>query len=165
MDRNSQQNVQRQNFRYKFTPTLLLLCGLVLLLCAAGIATSVYRMISKGGILTFYNFLKYPFLILICLFCITLITALLIKSQYSIVENTLVTQFGFIKSKYDITSITALLHDRELAKLQINFGEEYFILALDPSWADEFVRELIKINPNASFSYTLTSNKPSKNDK
>jgi hypothetical protein len=165
MNKNSKQNVQRQDFRYKFTPTLLLLCGLVLLLCAAGIATSVYRMIANGGIFTFYDFLKYPFLILICLFCITLIIALLIKSQYSIVETTLVTQFGFIKTKYDVMTITAIMHDRELAKLQINFGEEFFILTLNPSWADEFVRELVKLNPNASFSYTLTSNTPSKNDK
>ena len=165
MNRNSQQNVQKQDFRYKFTPTLLLLCALVLLLCVAGIATSVYRMIANEGILTFYDFLKYPFLILICLFCITLIIALLIKSQYSIIGTTLITQFGFIKTKYDITAITEIMHDRELAKLQINFGEEFFILTLDSAWADEFVHELTKLNPNANFSYTLTSNTPSKNDK
>ena len=164
MDRNSQQNEQKLNFRYKFTPTLLLLCVLVLLLCIAGIVASVYRMIANGGILTFYDFLKYPFLILICVFCMVLIIALLIKSQYSIVGTTLITQFGFIKTKYDIKTITELMHDRELARLQVNFGEEFFILTLDPAWADEFVRELIKLNPDASFSYTLTSNNPSNKD-
>lgn len=162
MDNNTKK--QRQDFRYKFTPTVLLLCVLVFLLCAAGIAVSVYRMIKNGGILTFYDFLKYPFLILICLFCVTLITALLIKSQYSIIEGTLVTQFGFVKTRYEIKDITALLHDRETSKLQINFGEEFFILSLNAAWADEFVRELIKLNPNADYSYTLTSNTPPKKD-
>ena len=165
MKKNSQQQAKRQDFRYKFSPTLLLLCALVLLLCLAGIAVSIYRMIKNGGILTFYDFLKYPFLILICIFCIFLIVALLIKSQYSLIGTELVTQFGVIKSKYDISKITALTHDRELSKLQVNFGEEFFVLVLDPAWADDFTSELIKLNPDADFSYTLTRTPPSKNEK
>ncbi len=163
MNKNSQQT-NHQDFRYKFSPTLILLCALVLLLCLAGIAVSVYRMIINGGILTFYDFLKYPFLILICALCILLIIALLIKSQYSLIGTELVTQFGLIKSKYDVLKITDLLHDRETSKLQVNFGEEFFILSLDPAWADDFVHELVKINPNANFSYTLTSAPPSNNE-
>ncbi len=157
MNRQSQQQAKRQDFRYKFSPTMLLLCGLVLLLCLAGIAVSVYRMIVNGGILTFYDFLKYPFLILICVFCMVLIIALLIKSEYSLIDNQLVTRFGLIKSKYDVLKITALTHDRELSKLQINFGEEFFVLLLDSAWADDFVSELIKINPDVDYTYTLTS--------
>ena len=157
MNKHSQQQAKRQDFRYKFSPTMLLLCGLVLLLCLAGIAVSVYRMIANGGILTFYDFLKYPFLILICVFCMVLIIALLIKSEYSLINNQLVTRFGLIKSKYDVLKITSLTHDRELSKLQVNFGEEFFVLLLDSAWADDFVSELIKINPDADYTYTLTS--------
>ncbi|MBR2340890.1 MAG: hypothetical protein IKA72_00580 [Clostridia bacterium] len=165
MNKNSQQQAQRQDFRYKFTTKLLLLCVLVLLLCLAGIAVSIYRMIANGGILTFYDFLKYPFLILICLFCMVLIIALLIKSQYTLMGTQLITQFGFIKSKYDVLKITALTHDREISKLQVNFGEEFFILLLDPAWADDFVHELIKLNPDADYTYTLTSAPSSKDEK
>ncbi len=165
MNKNTQKQVNRQDFRYKFSPTMLLLCVLVLLLCLAGIAVSVYRMIANGGILTFYDFLKYPFLILICIFCMVLIVALLIKSQYSLIGYELVTQFGLIKTKYDILKITSLTHDREKAKLQMNFGEEFFVLALDKAWADDFVHELIKLNPEADYSYSLTSAPPSENEK
>ena len=165
MNKNTQQQAKRQDFRYKLSPTLLLLCGLALLLCIAGIVVSIFRMIKNGGIFTFYDFLKYPFLILICVFCIVLIVALLIKSQYSLIGTVLITQFGLIKSKYDISKITALTHDRELCKLQVNFGEEFFVLLLNPTWADDFTSELIKINPNAEFSYTLTSTPPSKDEK
>lgn len=164
MDKNSQKQVQRKNFPYKFSPVLLLLCGLVLLLCMAGIAVSVYRMIANGGIFTFYDFLKYPFLILICVFCIVLIVALLIKSQYSLIGTELITQFGLIKTKYDVLKITELTHDRERSKLQINFGEEFFILLLNSAWEDDFVHELIKLNPNANYSYSLTSAPPSKDE-
>ena len=164
MNKNPKQGATRQNFPYKFSPTLLLLCGLVILLCLAGIAVSVYRMIANGGILTFYDFLKYPFLILICVFCIVLIVALLIKSEYSLIGTELVTRFGLIKSRYDVLKITALTHDRELSKLQINFGEEFFVLTLDSAWEDDFVREIVKINPNADYSYTLTSAPPSNNE-
>ena len=136
----------------------------MLLLCLAGIAVSVYRMIVNGGSLTFYDFLKYPFLILICVFCMILIIALLVKSQYSLIGYELFTQFGLIKSKYDILKITELTHDRELSKLQINFGEEFFILTLNSAWEDDFVHELIKLNPDANYSYSLTSAPPSKDE-
>ena len=163
MNKNSCQGATPKKFPYKFSPTLLLLCGLVILLCLAGIAVSVYRMIVNGGILTLYDFLKYPFLILICVFCIVLIVALLIRSEYSLVGTELITRFGLIKSRYDVLKFTALTHDRELAKLQINCGEEFFVLTLDSAWADDFVREIVKINPNADYSYTLTS-APSSDD-
>ena len=71
--------IQSETFRYKLTPVLILLCVLVLLLCVAGIAVTIYRMILNGGVLTPTDFLKYPFLIAVCLFCIAIIVAQHIK--------------------------------------------------------------------------------------
>ncbi len=158
-------NPQSENFRYKLTPVLLLLCALVLILCAAGIAITVYRMILNGGILSPTDFLKYPFLIAVCLFCIAIIVALLIKSQYIVTDEEFITQFGFIKTKYPVKKITAIEHDRDLHKLNVKFGEEYCVLSCPPEWADDFVRALLKANPDIDYSYTLTENKPQDEEK
>ena len=52
-----------------------------LLVCALGIALSVYN-IFKSGLHSFTDFLKYPFLILISIALAVIVVALLIKSQY-----------------------------------------------------------------------------------
>lgn len=157
--------IQSETFRYKLTPVLILLCVLVLLLCVAGIAVTIYRMILNGGVLTPTDFLKYPFLIAVCLFCIAIIVALLIKSQYVVSGEEFYTQFGFIKTKYQIKTVTAIEHDRDLNKLNVKFGEEYCVLTCAREWADDFVRALLKANPDIDYSYTLTENKPQDEEK
>ena len=147
-------------YPYKLTPVLILLCVLVLLLCLAGIGVSVYRMILNGGILSPTDLLKYPFLIAVCVFCITIIVSLLIKSEYIVTNEELITKFGFIKTRYELKKMTKISHDRDLHKLTVNFGEEYAVLSCSPDWADELVSAILKINPNIEYTYTLTENKP-----
>ena len=153
-----------ETFRYKLTPILLLLCALVLLLCVAGIVVTVYRMIINGGILSPTDLLKYPFLIAVCLFCIAIIIALLIKSQYLVTKDELITQFGFIKTKYPVKDITELEHDRDTHKLTVKFGEQFCVMSCASDWADDFVRAILQANPNIEYSYTLTENKPQNGD-
>lgn len=148
------------NFTYKLTSVMILLCALVLLLCVAGIGVTVYRMILNGGVVTIDDLLKYPFLIAVCLFCIALIIALLVKSQYSVTKDELITQFGFIKTRYELKKITKISQDRDLHKLTVNFDEEFVVLTCSPNWADDLVSAILKVNPNIEYSYTLTENKP-----
>ncbi len=162
MDKNTQQ--QTECFRYKLTPNLLLLCALVILLCIAGIAITVYRMILNGGVLSPSDFLKYPFLIAVCIFCIAIVVALLIKSQYAVTNEHLITQFGFIKTKYLLKDITEIEHDRDTHKLTVKFGEQFCVMTCLSEWADNFVRAILKANPNIEYSYTLTENKPQKGE-
>ena len=142
--------VQKKCFRFQFTPVVLLMSAAALLVCALGIALSVYN-IFKSGLHSFTDFLKYPFLILISIALAVIVVALLIKSQY-IVECAL----------KDITSVVL---DRDTNKLTVYMGEAYSVLSVQPSWNEDFVRALLKGNPSIDYSYTIRENKPDEDDK
>lgn len=157
-------NKNGERFRYKLTPILLLLCVLAILLSVAGIVVTVYRIILNGGISTPNEFFKYPFLIAVCVFCISIIVALLIKSEYAVTDTEIITQFGFIKTKYALKDVTEIEHDRDTHKLTVKFGEQFSVLSCTSEWEDDFVRAILKANPNVEYTYTLTENKPQSGD-
>lgn len=163
MDKNAK-NKNAERFRYKLTPVLILLCVLAILLSVAGITVTVYRIILNGGISTPNDFFKYPFLIAVCVFCISIIVALLIKSEYAVTDTEIVTKFGFIKTKYALKDVTEIEHDRDTHKLTVKFGEQFGVLSCASEWEDDFVHAILKANPNIEYTYTLTENKPQTGD-
>lgn len=151
-------------FKYKFTPTMLLLACAALALSVAGIAVSAYRIV-KFGINGFSDALKSPFLIVICLFCIVLAVSILIRSRYIVDDEYYTTQFGFIKSKFPIKDVTSLVLNTDLNKLTVYFGEQYSVLSISPEWNDAFVTALREVNPNIDFSFTLAEKSDEKDKK
>ncbi len=139
-------------FKYQFTPLMVVLAIGVLLLCGVGIGISVWR-IYKFGIHGFTDTLQSPFLIAVCLFCIVLVVALLIKSQYIIDDTHYTLQFGFIKSKFLIKEITALHLDTTTKKLTVYVGEQFSVITLNAAWQDDFIAALRKVNPDAEFTF------------
>lgn len=144
-----------QIFKIKLSTTMLLLCVAVFILCATGVGLSVWR-IRKFGVNGFNDVIKYPFLIAVCLFCVVLMIALLIKSQYMVDDTFVYTQYGFIKSRFTITDVTAIVYNTNNKKLTVNFGEEYTILSVDPTWQEQFVRAMLDVKPEIDYSFTLT---------
>ena len=144
-------------FRYQFSKTILLCALAVLLLCFVGIVLSAYR-IMKYGVYGFSDFLKYPFLILVCVFCIILVISILIKSQYVLNEQNFIVQFGFIKSKYPTKDITSILLNTEHKKMTVYFGEDFIVLSMTDSGNDAFAKALMKLNPDVEYSFTLADN-------
>ena len=153
-------------FKIKFSLTVILLCVAVYLLCGVGIGVSVWRII-RFGVKEFSDVLKYPFLILVCLFCVVVVTAILIKSQYTVDGKYFVSQYGLIKSKFPVQDITALTFDTDEKKLTVNFGEQFMVLSVNPDYSEALVRALLAVNPNIDYGFTLAENKPSNenNDK
>ncbi len=149
------QNQTTQTFRLRFHALIYALCVVAYLLCAAGIVLSVLRII-KYGIEGFSDVIRYPFLIGVCLFCIVLVTGVLVRSQYVIDGETLITQFGFVKSKFSIKEITSLLYDPQTKKMTVQFGEPYMVLSADPEWQERFVREILAVNPSVDYGFTLS---------
>ncbi|MBQ7948431.1 MAG: hypothetical protein IJ284_01575 [Clostridia bacterium] len=145
-------------FKFKFTPLMIVLACAVLALCAAGIAVSVWR-ISENGVNGFSDVLKSPFLILICLFGIVIVTALLIRSRYVVTNETLTTQFGLIKSKFQIQDFTSVQLDTDSRKLTVYMGEQFFVVTTDPVWNNDFVQALREAKPDIEFSFTLAETK------
>ena len=138
------------------------LAAAAIVLSLAGIGVSAYR-IASFGITGFLDVLKYPFLILVSLFCIAIVIALLIKSQYIIDKKYLVVQYGFIKSKFALATITSMVWDGTTNKLTIHFGEEFIVLATDKNWNEEFVRAILA--ENSSVEYSFVYSEPKNNNK
>lgn len=149
--------IQAKYFKYNLTKVMIALAIGVLILCAAGIAVSVYR-IAEFGVHGFDDVLKSPLLILISALCIAVVIGILVKSQYVVTDKQFIMQFGFIKNKYDVQKITSLLLNSDNKKLTVYFGEEYVILSISPAENEDFVRAVQAVNPDAQFSFTLTEN-------
>ncbi len=152
MKRQELENVKR--FKMKFSVAILLLCIAILLLCGVGIGISVWRIV-RFGINGFNDVIKYPFLIAVCVFCIVIVISILIRSQYVVVGETFITQFGIIKTKFSIKEMTSLLLDRDLYKLSIYFGEQFSVISVSPTWNEELVRALLDVNPSIDYGFTL----------
>lgn len=145
-----------KTYKIQFTNLIICLAIAVLLFCAAGIVFSIYR-IATLGITNMNDVLKYPFLILVSLFCIALVIGILVKSQYIIDETYLISQFGFIKSKFEIKKITSMLLNMDTKKLTVYYGEEFFVLSLQKDWTEVFARDLLDVNPAIEYSFHYPS--------
>ena len=162
MKQNLPQN-NRKVFPFRHSTASIIACILGLLLCAAGIGMSVYRIIIEG-LEDFTKVLQSPFLIAICLFCATVIIAILIRTEFVVDGGELITRFGFIKSRLPISTITKLEHDRGTHKLTVYCGEEFTVLTLKKEWEDDIVHEICSANKDIELSFTMTENKPPKDD-
>ena len=161
--RMSKKSLEAKSFPIRFSPIIIILCVAIILLCCAGVALSADR-IAKEGINGLYSALKSPFLIAICLFGIAVVIAMLIKSQYVVDGDKLITQFGFVKSTFEIKKFTSMIFDTERNKLSIYMGEEYFVLTVQMSFVNELVNAILAANENIDYSFTL-SGEPKDEDK
>lgn len=150
-----EQQTNCKYFKYKLTVAMKLVAIAVIALCLAGIGVSVYRIV-KFGVRELMDALQSPFLILICLFCIVMVIAMFVKSQYIVTDKYYITQYGFIKSKFLIKDITSMIFNTETKKLTIYSGEQYCVLSICAEWKEDFARALMDINPEIEYSVTLT---------
>ena len=141
-----------KTFPITFPISIILVAVAVLLLCVASIVVSVLQIISKG-VNEFSDVLKYPFMLAISVFCIVLVISILIKSQYVVNDTHFVSQFGLVKSKTEIKTITSIILNTETQKLTMYFGEEFTVLSFTKDYNEEFVRALLDVNPKISYSF------------
>lgn len=150
-----------KTFKYHFTPVMSVLAVAILCLCGLGIALSVYRIVQNPPH-GFSDYLKSPLLIAISAFCIVVVVSVLMKSQYVVTTEYYILQFGFIKNKYPVKEITSLELDTDTQKMTIYMGESFLVLSLCATENEEFVTAIRKVNPNADFSFTLSTPKKQK---
>lgn len=150
-----EKNTDKKIYKIKLTPALLVLSIAVLILCGVGIGLSIWRIV-RFGIHGINDVIKYPFLIAVCVFCIALVISIYCKTQYVIWGKQFYTQFGFVRTRYEINDVTALIFDRDTNKLSVYFGEEYIVLSVKNDWQESFVRELLNIKPSIDYSFTLS---------
>ena len=159
----SKQDTSTKIFKIKFSKAIYALIIGVVLLCLASIAVSAWQIL-RFGLSGFTDFLRYPLLILISVFCIAVVISMLMKSQYTIDKKHLISYYGFIKSRFPVQKITTMLFDTDTKKLTIRFGEQFIVLNMDYDWRDDFIRALTEANPEISYSFTMAENKPPKDE-
>ncbi len=159
-----QDNTQNKYFKITFSKLIYLLIVGIILLCAASIFVSV-RQIVRFGVTGFADYLKYPLLILISLFCIAVVLSMLVKSQYVVNKQHLISYYGFIKSRFPVQNITSMLLDTDTKKLTIRFGEQFIVLNMHYDWSEQFIRALLDAKPEIDYSFTMAENKPQDENK
>lgn len=163
MKENKEQK-KHVTFPFRFTKAMLALSVAALFLCALGGVVSVFRIV-KYGVNGFNDFIRYPFLILVCILGILLIVCLLFKSEYVLSDKYLHSNFGLIRSKIELKNVTAIVADLQEEKITVYMGESYFVMLLKKTDAQDFSKAILESNPDIDFSYTMTDDKPNEKDK
>ncbi len=159
-----QDKMETKYFKIQFSKLVYGLIISVLLLSFASIGVSVWQIV-QFGLHDFSDYLKYPVLILISVFCIVVVVSMLVKSEYGVNKQYLTTSYGIIKSKFPIQKITSMLLDTDTKKLTMHFGEEFIVLNIKQEWNEGFVRAVLDANPNVEYSFTMAENKPQNDEK
>ena len=71
-------------------------------------------------------------------------------------KTCLITQYGFIKTKFEIKDITEMTLDTQTQKLTVKFGEPFMVFSLCEKWSDKLIKAILEINPDIDYSFTLT---------
>ena len=127
---------------------MLALCILGIALSAAGFSLTTWQFVKflQLDISSAYEWMKFILLYLVSILLATLLTAMLIKSQYIVNDRYLVMQFGIIRQKYEIKKVCSVHHFRGAHKLAVYFDEfksKYIMIVVNERWFDDFISALI----------------------
>lgn len=145
-------NAERKVFRFRFSPLILVVLALVLVLCAACVAITTWQVIeflNGDDISSVYSWITYLLMYFVGIFLAVLVTAMLIKSQYIVTDKEFILQFGIIKSKYELKKIYSVRIFRKSNKLTVYFDDfktKYMVVVVKEEWYDDFIRALTEYN-------------------
>ena len=145
-----------RTFRFRFSKLIILLQIAAMVLAAAAIAYTVYRMITLGfGDASLI--IQYVLLLLFGVGAIVIFSAMLIRSVYIVGKNEIILRFGLIKSVYKIKEIESIRLFSKTNKLVLYFkNEKYTVISVKPEWYNEFIREVLSHNLNIRYDVSIT---------
>ena len=158
-----------KKFNFRFTKLTKVFIYLGLALAAAAIAVNTYFVIANGissAANPTIKIIQYAAMYFAAALLLVVLVSLLISSYYAIDGKRLITSLGIIKTKYDIDAIQSVLLDRNTKKLSVFFAENRFVvIVVKDEWHEDFVAELLKVNPNIEFSINSKENTPDDEEK
>ena len=155
---------ETKTFRFQLNKRTIFFAILGMLLCVAGIATSIWRL-STEKIEGLTDALQSPLLIAVCIFGLVVLISMLVRSQYLVDGKDITVQFGIIKSKTPIESVTAIEMDTDTNKISLYTGESYTVISVNKAWNDEFVKAIQAVKPSIDYSIVLVKHKPKDEEK
>lgn len=153
-----------KKFKYKFSKPITALSYVACALCAVGfifnILSLIYRDVSTAKNLA-YPIIQYTLMFGVTVFLFIVLISMLINSYYAIKGDKLISCFGIIKSKFEISDITTLLLDRNTNKLTVYFKNNNFIvIKICDEWQSEFIDAMCEANKQIEFSINSKQNTP-----
>ena len=145
-----------RTFRFRFSKLIILLQIAAMVLAAAAIAYTVYRMITLGfGDASLI--IQYVLLLLFGVGAIVIFSAMLIRSVYIVGKKEIILRFGLIKSVYKIKEIESIRLFSKTNKLVLYFkNEKYTVISVKPEWYNDFIREVLSHNLNIRYDVSIT---------
>ncbi|MCD8373475.1 MAG: PH domain-containing protein, partial [Clostridia bacterium] len=141
-----------------------------LALCVAGFCLNLYNVIAVGlsqSAVQSLTIIRYVLMFFVTVALFVILISLLAHSNYTIKDKEFCTNFGFIKSKYNIDDIKEISLDRKTSKLCVTFkNENYMMIVVKPEWYESFIDALMEANPEIEyFIDSETSVDPDENKK
>ena len=142
-----------KKFPFRFSPLMLTLCIIGLVLAAAGFGVTTWQFVKflRLDISSVYEWMKFILLYLVSILLGVLLTAMLIKSQYIVDDRRLTLQFGLIRQRYELKKIRSVHHFCGARKLAVYFDDyksKYIMIVVSEAWFAEFADALIARCPH-----------------
>lgn len=145
-----------RTFRFRFSKTIILLQIAAMVLAAAAIVYTAYRMATVGfGSASLI--IQYVVLLLFGVLALVIFSAMLIRSVYVVGKKEIVLRFGLIKTVYKIKDIESIRLFSKTNKLVLYFkNEKYTVISVKPEWFNDFIREVLSHNLNIRYDVSIT---------
>ena len=145
-----------RTFRFRFSKTIILLQIAAMILAAAAIVYTAYRMATVGfGSASLI--IQYVVLLLFGVLALVIFSAMLIRSVYFVGKKEIVLRFGLIKTVYKIKDIESIRLFSKTNKLVLYFkNEKYTVISVKPEWFNDFIREVLSHNLNIRYDVSIT---------
>lgn len=145
-----------RTFRFRFSKTIILLQIAAMILAAAAIVYTAYRMATVGfGSASLI--IQYVVLLLFGVLALVIFSAMLIRSVYVVGKKEIVLWFGLIKTVYKIKDIESIRLFSKTNKLVLYFkNEKYTVISVKPEWFNDFIREVLSHNLNIRYDVSIT---------
>ncbi len=145
-----------RTFRFRFSKTIILLQIAAMILAAAAIVYTAYRMATVGfGSASLI--IQYVVLLLFGVLALVIFSAMLIRSVYVVGKKEIVLRFGLIKTVYKIKDIESIRLFSKTNKLVLYFkNEKYTVISVKPEWFNDFIREVLSHNLNIRYDVSIT---------
>lgn len=143
-----------KQFRFKYSPLVLVLIGLVLVISLLGLGFNIFNIIvtKEQG----FKLISYYIIVVLTAFILILAISIAVYGKYKIKNGYLYSYFGFILSKIKIEDIAEIVHFKDSDKLVLYTKDNaYTIIVIDPKYYNDFVLSIREENSKIKFDIKI----------
>jgi hypothetical protein len=143
-----------KQFRFKYSPLVLVLIGLVLVISLLGLGFNIFNIIvtKEQG----FKLISYYIIVVLTAFILILAISIAIYGKYKIKNGYLYSYFGFILSKIKVEDIAEIVHFKDSDKLVLYTKDNaYTIIVIDPKYYNDFVLSIREENSKIKFDIKI----------